>query len=261
MPIRAELLGLALALGFGCATSGGDRPVEASADLASAPPASAADVASAPPRAADPTLDDYRIQTGDEIEIVFPLNPELTVRTFVRPDGMISLELVDEIRAEGLSTAELTEHLLNAYSTELRDPDISVNVVSMAARIYVDGHVERPGEFPWSRQVTAMQAVALAGGLRDTADGEHLLVVRRGPGGEHQLLELDLDEVGEGRSSDIHLAAFDAVYVPSSRVADLNLWIDQYIRKNIPVSPRDVIPRDTGGGGGGGTSVGPVDPN
>jgi polysaccharide export outer membrane protein len=248
MGIRAGLIALALALGLGCATDGSDRAAQA------------VDVASAPPLTVEPTLDDYRIQTGDELDIVFPLNPELTVRTFVRPDGMISLELVDEIRAEGLTTAELTEHLLNSYSTELRDPDISVNVVAMAARIYVDGHVEKPGEYPWSRQVTAMQAVALAGGLRDTADGEHLLVVRRGPGGEQQLLELNLEEAGEGRASDISLTAFDTVYVPSSRVADTNLWIDQYIRKNIPVSPREVMPRDDGGGGRGGTTEGPVDP-
>jgi polysaccharide export outer membrane protein len=250
MRIRAGLFGLALALGLGCATGGGDRTAEAATDVASAPP----------PPTVELTLDDYRIQTGDELDIVFPLNPELTVRTFVRPDGMISLELVDEVRAEGLTTAELTEHLLNAYSTELRDPDISVNVVAMAARIYVDGHVARPGEYVWTRQVTAMQAVALAGGLRETADGEHLLVVRRGPGGEQQLLELDLEEVSEGKAGDIYLAAFDTVYVPSSRVADVNLWLDQHIRKNIPVSPREVIPRDDGGGGRTRTTDGPVDP-
>jgi protein involved in polysaccharide export with SLBB domain len=246
MRIHAGLFGLALVLGLGCATSGSERAAQTAPDVASPPPANA-----------EPVLDDYRIQTGDELDIVFPLNPELTVRTFVRSDGMISLELVDEIRAEGLTTAELTEHLLNAYSTELRDPDISVNVVAMAARIYVDGHVAKPGEYVWTRQVTAMQAVSLAGGLRDTADGEHLLVVRRGPGGEQQLIELNLEEAAEGKVSDISLAAFDTVYVPSSRVADTNLWIDQYIRKNIPVSPREVIPRDDGGGGGGGTTVGP----
>jgi protein involved in polysaccharide export with SLBB domain len=252
MRIRAGLLfalaGLTLALGLGCATSGSERAALA-----------ATDVASAPPPSVELTLDDYRIQTGDELDIVLPLNPELTVRTFVRPDGMISLELVDEVRAEGLTTAELTEHLLNAYSTELRDPDISVNVVAMAARIYVDGHVARPGEYVWTRQVTAMQAVALAGGLRETADGEHLLVVRRGPGGEQQLLELDLEEVSEGRAGDIYLAAFDTVYVPSSRVADVNLWLDQHIRKNIPISPREVIPRDDDGRRGGTTGPGQVD--
>lgn len=187
---------------------------------------------------------EYRIAAGDELDIVVPLNPEFNVRTFVRPDGKISLELIDEIAAEGLTTAELTDHLRNAYSTELRDPDISVNVVSMAARIYVDGHVARPGEYPWSRQVTAMQAVSLAGGLRETANGESLLVVRLSPGGEQRVFQIDLEELakGEGESRDLFLAPYDTVYAPSTRVADLNKWMDQYIRENIPFSPRRMIP-------------------
>lgn len=191
-----------------------------------------------------PQSAEYRIAAGDELDIVLPLNPEFNVRTFVRPDGKISLELIDEITAEGLTTAELTEHLRNAYSTELRDPDISVNVVSMAARIYVDGHVERPGEYPWSRQVTAMQAVALAGGLRETAEGKSLLVVRRSPGGEQRAFQIDLEELasGQGESRDLFLAPYDTVYVPSSRVADVNKWMTQYIKDNIPVSPRRMVP-------------------
>ena len=191
-----------------------------------------------------PAPAEYRIATGDEIDIIVPLNPELNVRTFVRPDGKISLELVDEIVAEGQTTAELTEHLQNAYSTELRDPEISVNVVSMAARIYVDGQVERPGEYPWTRQVTAMQAVALAGGLRETATPKQLIVVRRGAGGEQQVFEIDLQQVAEGKgdSRDMFLAAYDTVYVPMSRVADVNLWVDQYIRQNIPISPKKALP-------------------
>ncbi len=233
-------LGLLIGLALGCASA------------ATLPSAAPGPLAAAPPFAAT----EYRIAAGDELDIVLPLNPELNVSTFVRPDGKISLELVDEVVAEGLTTAELTEHLQSAYSTELRDPEISVNVVSMAARIYVDGHVEKPGEYVWSRQVTAMQAVSLAGGLRETANDEHLIVVRRVPGGEQQVFDIDLDEVeeGEGESRDIYLAPYDTVYVPSSRVADVNQWVDQYIRKNIPLTPREVITPAGGGGGGGGVT-------
>jgi protein involved in polysaccharide export with SLBB domain len=212
---------------------------------ASAPKPAAPVAAQAPPLG-EPAqvLAEYRIATGDELEIALPLNPELSVRTFVRPDGKISLELVDEVVAEGRTTAELTEHLQNAYSTELRDPEISVNVVSMAARIYVDGHVEKPGEYPWSRQVTAMQAVSLAGGLRETATAKHLIVVRRAAGGEQQVFDIDLEEVAEGtgNSRDMFLVPYDTVYVPPSRVADVNKWVDQYIRQNIPISPKKAIP-------------------
>jgi protein involved in polysaccharide export with SLBB domain len=226
---RGRYWGLALALallGAAGAAAAAEQETEAGAGTQPAPVA------------------EYRIAAGDELDIVLPLNPEFNVRTFVRPDGKISLELVDEITAEGLTTAELTEHLRNAYSTELRDPDISVNVVSMAARIYVDGHVERPGEYPWSRQVTAMQAVALAGGLRETAQGKSLLVVRRSAGGEQRVFQIDLEELaaGAGDSRDLYLAPYDTVYVPASRVADVNKWMTQYIKDNIPVSPRRMVP-------------------
>jgi len=215
-------------------------------------------VAVPPPPAPPPS--EYRIQRGDELEIRFALNPELDSDSLVLPDGRISLQLVGDLFADGLTTAELTDRLKNAYSIELRDPDIAVNVKSMAARVYVGGHIERPGEYPWSRQVTAMQAIARAGGFRETADTSHIIVLRRDKSGAEQKIEIDTEGDGEeGRQNrDVYLAPYDLVMVPSSTVADVNLWIDQYIRQNIPLRPRDVIPRDDGGGGGNGTAPDPA---
>jgi protein involved in polysaccharide export with SLBB domain len=189
---------------------------------------------------------EYRIQRGDELEIRFALNPELDSNNIVLPDGRISLQLVGDLYAEGLTPAELTEQLRNAYSTELRDPDIAVNVASMAARIYVGGHIERPGEYAWSRQITAMQAIARAGGFSETADTRRVIVVRRDKSGAEQTIEIDIDDAtsDSGKNRDVYLAPYDLVMVPSSGVADLNKWMDQYIRKNIPLTARDVVPRD-----------------
>ena len=194
-------------------------------------------------------LGEYRIQAGDLIDVSFELNPELNVQAIVRPDGKISLQMVSEVDAEGRTPSELKEDLRQAYAAELRAPEISVSVVSMAARIYVDGHVEKPGEYVWSRQITALQAVALAGGLRETATKNEIVVLRRTQNGAPEAIPIDLEDAktGQGESRDVYLAPYDLVVVPESGVAEMNRWIDQYIRKNIPFSPRAVIPPDGGG--------------
>ncbi len=189
---------------------------------------------------AAPVLGDYRIQPGDQIDVRFPLNPELNVLSVVRPDGRVSLKLVGEVLAEGHTPAELGQELRKAYAKELRDPEITVIVRSMAARVYVDGHIERPGEYLWSPQITALQAIARAGGFRDTANQDRFVVLRRATDGTQQVIEIDLEEkTGE---HDVFLAPYDLVVVPSSNVADVNKWMDQYIRQNIPIMPRDVMP-------------------
>ena len=193
------------------------------------------------PVPAAPVLGDYRIQAGDEIDVRFPLNPELNVVSVVRPDGRVSLKLVGEVLAEGQTPAELGQQLKSAYATELRDPEIAVIVRGMAARIYVDGQIERPGEYVWSPQITALQAIARAGGFRETADEDRFVVLRRSADGAQQVIAVDLEEEGAA-NHDVFLAPYDLVVVPASSVADVNKWVDQYIRQNIPVTPREIFP-------------------
>jgi protein involved in polysaccharide export with SLBB domain len=220
--MRLAIAGASLLLALGCASGGVEPPGAALA----------------------PGVAEYRIQAGDEIEVRFPLNPELDVLGFVRADGRISLKVVGELKVEGRTPAELKEELRAAYSTELRDPELSVFVRSIAARVYVDGHIERPGEYPWSPEITALQAIARAGGYRTTANEERFVVLRRGADGGQQVIQVELDdpEPGTHASRDIYLAPYDLVVVPSTGVSDVNKWVDQYIRENIPLTPRDVIP-------------------
>ena len=88
----------------------------------------------------------YTIAPGDQLDIKFFYNPELNETITVRPDGMISLQLIDEIQAAGLQPAELDQKLTDLYSSELRKPVLTVIVRSFTRqRVYVGGEVTTPG--------------------------------------------------------------------------------------------------------------------
>lgn len=185
------------------------------------------------------TEQEYRIQVGDQLDIKFFYNPELEEQVTVRPDGRISLQLVREIMTAGLTPAELTDLLTKKYAKELKMPEVTVIVRSFGSqRVYVDGEVAKPGIVPLVGFVTVLQAISQAGGMKDSARMSEVVVIRRGTDNKPLTLQVNAQKVIDGTdmSQDIALKPFDIVYVPKSPIANVNVWVDQYIRKNIPIS-------------------------
>lgn len=181
---------------------------------------------------------DYQIQTGDQLDIRFYNNPELNEQVTVRPDGRISLQLAPEITAAQTTPAELSRRLVQAYSSELRDPKATVIVRTFGSnRVHVGGEVGRPGVVTLLGSMTVLQSVAEAGGFLDTARRGEVIVIRKGENRKPLIFTVDIDKAVEGSdlSQDIFLKPFDIVYVPKSTIANLNLWVDQYIRRMIPI--------------------------
>lgn len=180
----------------------------------------------------------YVIGPGDSLDVKFFFNPELNDQVQVRPDGNISLQLVGEQRAAGLTPGQLEHNLRTAYDRELKQPQVSVVVRSFASnRAYIDGEVAKPGPVDLSNGMTVSQAIAMAGGMKDTAT-DKVVLVRRKPGlAQPQITELKLADAinNVDPSQDVVLSPADVVFVPRSGVAEVNRVIDQYIRKNIPV--------------------------
>jgi protein involved in polysaccharide export with SLBB domain len=177
----------------------------------------------------------YLIETGDSLEIKFRETPELDNVVTVRPDGLISLQIVGDVPAAGLTPELMRQALVSAYSAELTKPDIAVIVRSFSGNsIYVGGEVFAPGRVPLTGRVTTLNAIILAGGFKDTADQQRV-VVRHGDG---TCCEYDLKSVlkCEGKGQDIQLRPYDVVYVPKSKIAKVNLFVEQYIDKVIPFS-------------------------
>lgn len=182
---------------------------------------------------------EYRIQPGDQMEIKFYYTPELNELVVVRPDGRISLQLAPDMIAAGLTPTELTETLKRSYSRELGHPEIAVIMRNFSGqRIYVDGEVNKPDLVPLSAGMTVVQSISVAGGLKDSARPNEVVIIRRGPEGKPQVFTVDLTRIlnGTDTGQDLALMPFDVVYVPKSAIANVNLWVDQYLRKNIPVS-------------------------
>jgi len=175
---------------------------------------------------------EYRIQRGDELDIKFFYNPELNETVFVRPDGKISLQLVDDVQAAGLTPAQLDEVLSEKYSQELRKPVVTVIVRSFAGQqVYVGGEVNEPGLVRLPAGMTALQAVLSAGGFRDTAKPEAAIVIRKGPDNRPIPLRIDLKKAIYGNGADTELHPYDIVYVPKTFIAEANKFVNQYVER------------------------------
>lgn len=188
---------------------------------------------------------EYRIQPGDQLAINFYLSPEFDDQVSVNPDGTITLRLVGQLKAAGLTAPQLARQIDNAYSSQLRSPDAVVRVKNMPSRqVYVEGQVKHPGAFPLLNGMTALQAIAEAGGFTDSATDSSVVLIRRDVCGNAQGSRLDLaaaiDHPGDGENAG--LMPYDVLVVPRSHIANVDLFVEQYIRGLLPIKPYMGLP-------------------
>lgn len=182
--------------------------------------------------------EDYHLQIGDQLDVKFFYHPELNESVTVRPDGRISLQLVQEIKVLGMTPPQLTEKLTKAYSAELDKPSITVIVKTFNAhRVFVDGEVYKAGLVPLIGPMTVLQSISQGGGLKDTARTNEVIVIRRVAENKVASLVVNLDYAIDGTDmrQDILLQPNDIVFVPKSPIANVDVWVDQYIRRLIPI--------------------------
>jgi polysaccharide biosynthesis/export protein len=181
----------------------------------------------------------YLIQPGDQLSLEFYLNPEFNDEVTVRPDGNLTLRIIGDIKAWGLTPAQLAQALDKAYMSELRSPDAVVHVKNMPSRqVYVQGQVSKPGSFPLEAGMTAVQAVSEAGGLTDQA-GDDAILIRRDlcgqPSGIRVKLAKAMDHPEKGE--DVALMPRDVIVVPRSTIANVDLFVKQYVQGLLPIPP------------------------
>jgi len=183
-------------------------------------------------------LTPYVLQPGDQIGVKFYTNPELNEDVEVRPDGMISLQLIDDVRAAGLTPAALDAELTKRYTGELANPQITVMVrKSSSQRVYVGGEVGAQGVIRLTGGMTLFQAIQKAGGFTKTAHRKSVVLIRQDANGKPVGRLVDVREVQTGAhpENDVPLQPFDLVFVPRSKIANVDVFVEQYIRDALPI--------------------------
>lgn len=173
---------------------------------------------------------------GDTIEVKFFHNPELNDAQTIRPDGMITLQLVGEVAAQGKTPMELRNELVKRYTPDLRIPEVTVIVRTLYdRRIYVGGEVKTPGLLTMPGPLTALEAIMQAGGFDPTTAKIKNVIVIRYKNNKWEGYALDYKGALKGGEGQLfYLEPRDIVYVPRTNIVKLNQWIDQYINKIIP---------------------------
>lgn len=186
-----------------------------------------------------PPAESYTLAAGDVLAIKFYRNPELNEEELaIRPDGHISMQLIDDVRAAGLTPAALSTELARRYDPELQDARVNVIVKTFANnRVFVSGEVGKQGVVDLGPGLTLYQAIQQAGGFLKTANRKQVVLIRRHGDSAADGYAVDLRDVESGLQplDDVPLAARDIVVVPRSVIANVNVFVEQYIRNNLPV--------------------------
>jgi len=209
------------------------------------------------------SMETYTLGVGDIISVKLLYNNELNDEIKIRPDGKISLALIGEIKAAGLTPAQMEFMLTDKYSKQLdsqempkvtvnvkisklpeltvnvkdfRLPELAVTLKEAASQaIYIAGEVFQPGMITIRGTLRALEAMIRAGGARDTAELDSVILIRYNGTQKPDVYSISLNKVISGKSPDVILKPYDIVYVPKTFITQLDLFM-QHIYRILPVS-------------------------
>lgn len=190
-----------------------------------------------PPKAAYLPPPAYRVQPGDTLDVKFLYTPELNEEQTVQLDGHVSFEYAPDLHVGGRTLPEARHLVMAAYSNTLHDPAVEVAVKGpMQWKVYVVGEVATPGEYiTTGAPLSLTQAIARAGGVKETADTDNVVLLRR-DGNVERAYDLSFRNAVNhfGDTADIQLADHDVLFVPRTDVAQAGVNWRQYVMQFIP---------------------------
>jgi polysaccharide biosynthesis/export protein len=182
-----------------------------------APPVAAATAARAA-EAIIPAADDgdYKIGPEDVLDISVWKNPELSRTVPVRPDGKVSLPLVNDIQAAGLTPSRLRQELTRRLSDFVPSPEVAVIVREVhSGKVSVVGSVRNPGRYEVRSPATVLELIALAQGFTDFASRDRIVVLRQQPNGTPSRIAFNYRKIADGSEQDnFFVQPGDIIVVP-----------------------------------------------
>jgi polysaccharide biosynthesis/export protein len=158
----------------------------------------------------------YKIGPQDVLRIDVWKEAEISRAVPVRPDGKISLPLLNDVQASGLTAMELANNITEGLKKFINNPQVTVSVTEInSRRVYVTGEVSKPGAYPLLPNMTALQAVTSAGGFTQFARTKNIYILRN-EGGKQTKYPFNYNDVVKGKRSDenITLQPGDTIVVP-----------------------------------------------
>lgn len=183
---------------------------------------------------------EYRIGPGDDLTITFPNNYELNHTGPVGPDGRVPLPLLGNVLLAGNTQTQAAAMIRNI----LRDKGIAadavpdITIAHYGTTVYVGGQVKSPGAIQLVSGMDLLQAIIAAGGMTDTARTGQVAVIRRTADNHANVMYFSVKDYQKGKPQGLiaTLEPRDVIFVPRSKIAEVDMWVDNYINKTLPFS-------------------------
>lgn len=163
-----------------------------------------------------PHLDTIILREGDVVKVTIPDSPNLDTVQSIRRDGRVTLPLVGDVVAIGITSDDLQQNLIKLYSSQISSKELTVTVVSSSIPVFVTGAVLRPGKVSFDHPIMPLEAIMEAGGYDETkADLKNVKVMRYNKEGRVQTYYFNLKSLMQGKQSEsFYLKPFDIITVP-----------------------------------------------
>jgi polysaccharide export outer membrane protein len=170
----------------------------------------------------------YRLAKSDTVEVNFTFSPEFNQSLTIQPDGFVALKGAGLLLAEGLTVVDLQSAITQAYRVFLHDPEITVTLKEFERPYFLaSGEVSHPGKYELRGDLTATEAVAIAGGFTQQARHSQVVLFRRISLDVAEAHLIDVKKMLNSHTlrEDWHLQPGDFIYVPQSRISKIRKFV------------------------------------